>query len=757
MTGVTGVDGARLLLPLTLVVVLVAIFLSCILATPSAAASTGGYETCGQPIAPEESAPKQINLVLDDSGSMFHEEGGTKLLDRWSKAKYALEVFAALMNTQDTLKVYRLSDFTDAGGSQQPVVELSGTDSPATRVNQIREMRMVGKRTPFLAVERAFEDLIDSPDPDKWLVIVTDGEFDLPGGDRLDEPGLNRRLQGFVEQAREKGAPIRIAYLAIGEGIPRVQSDRSLGIVAEDAPDADQLLLRMNALADQVYGRRDIQLDQSVTWAPGSDSIELAEAIVFAQGQGVIIEPQVLVRSGSEDAAIGGSVVDVSWSENPPVRRQGLPIEALPDRTLQGQVGFFRDVPRGDVYFTIENAAPGVPTQVFYRPQVSLGYALVDPKTKERIDASEPVEGDYGVEFFFTDSECNELESELLGERSIDQVQILQGGDVIHADVKSGDVVQFPKGEVTIDLAGTYLDGVPIANQAPLTRIFAQRALPGQMLADPTSYVVSEMAEFPPPDKQIPLRYFVVEDNVERPPTAEEWATLDPETFTFEHDSNLEFAVEKLPTPGELTLLTRAPDGDVYAAKTGEIDVTVSGSYVPGESENTAQATVSINVEDDLSTWDRFTHWFKTMGWKILLALLALTLLFGYLFKRRFSKKVKRKPEINGTPRMIGMTPIQDRGKFETSSLRKLLPFAANTATLSYVPAGTAGFRKLKLKAGPGKSMIVTNWKEISERDNVEINGTPLNSETRKPPKLGPGSTITAATQQMTYELTPNV
>lgn len=725
---------------------------------PVVAADTVDLEICGRPIAPEESAPKQINLVLDDSGSMFHEEKGTKPLDRWSKAKYALEVFAALMNSQDTLSVYRLSDFATAQSSRQPVLRLSGRDAPESRVGQIREMELNGRGTPFLAVESAFNDLIKSPDQERWLVIVTDGEFDLQRGERLDENDLNERLRGFVKKARNQDAEIRVAYLAIGEGIPRVTPDRSLGIISENAPNADQLLLRMNALADQVYGRRDIQLSRSGVWAPGSDSIELAQAIVFAQGDGVSVGQQALVQSASGDkTSIGGTVVDVTWSKNKPVERQGELIQAVPDQSLQGQVGFFQGVPRGEVSFDIQNAAQDVPIQIFYRPQVALGYQLFDPVSGEKVSTAEPVEGEYRVDFFFSDSECNELVSGLLGERAVDQVRIFQGDSLITSEVQSGDVVDFAKGEVFFDLAGTYLDGVPIANSTPLSRRFQQRTLPGGMLAEPTSYLVSDMSEFPPAEKQIPLRYFIIEDDVERVPTPEEWATLDPETFTFNHDSNLEFAVEKSAIPGDLSLLVRAPEGDVYAATTGEIDVTVQGSYIPGQTEDVAEASVRLDVVDDLSPWDRLARWLATTGWKILLGLLLLAVLLGYLLKRRFSKRVRKKPEINGTPRTVGMTAIQDRGKFEVNGARRLLPFVANTATLSYVPAGTAGFKKLKLKAGPGKSMIVTNWKEIAERDNVEINGTPLNAETQRPPKVGPGSTITAATPQMTYDLTPNI
>lgn len=315
--------------------------------------------------------------------------------------------------------------------------------------------------------------------------------------------------------------------------------------------------------------------------------------------------------------------------------------------------------------------------------------------------------------------------------------------------------MELQDGEVTIEYSATYLDGVPEGDAQ--TFAVAKPPLPSRMTVDEIpDYKVSEMAEYPPPGKQVSISYEVIEDEIAREPTPEEWATLDPKTFEIVRDSNLEFELIKLDQPGQLRLLTRAPEGNVYKAKTGPIETTLAGSYVPGQTQSRAEVNVPITVENDISTWDRFLNWFKEIGWKILLALLLLALILGYIFKRRFSKRVKRRPSITGTPRSVGVTPIEDRGKFQTNGFRKLLPFVANTATLSYVPPGTVGFRTMKLKAGPRKSMTVTNWKEIAQKDNVEINGTPLNSETRRPPKLSASGTISASTPQMTYEMTPS-
>ncbi len=113
-------------------------------------------------------------------------------------------------------------------------------------------------------------------------------------------------------------------------------------------------------------------------------------------------------------------------------------------------------------------------------------------------------------------------------------------------------------------------------------------------------------------------------------------------------------------------------------------------------------------------------------------------------------------PMIVGTPRQIGISSEESYGKFRKNTIRAWMPFVADTATLSYIPPGVFGFRPMKLKAGPRKTMVLVNWKQIAEKDNTEINGTPLGEDTTRAPSFGASAQITANTPQMTYELTPN-
>jgi hypothetical protein len=710
---------------------------------------------CGAIVAADQGQSRQINLVLDDSGSMFKDFKTNTILNRWSHAKYSLGVFAALMGPRDLLNVYRLSDFAGRNSSERPELELAGANNSILNVQLIDDMAMQGRGTPFVAVEGAFTDLQASGAQEKWLVVLTDGKFRVPGDDGnerdIEQDELRGLIKNFAEEGRDQD--IRIAYLALGRDIPTVASQPKSRIYGEEAQDTEKLLGRVEKFANQIFGRDELP-DSVFTSSnpPTADiDIDMEEMIVFSQGSNIEIGP-LQTQAGTVNPTTS---VDVKWSDNPYEVKGpgGGPVPSVPDQGLQGQVAYFGQVPKGTVGFSIVNARTGIPT-VFYRPQVRLGYELRTPDG-EAVRGTAVEAGDYAVTYGFQDVECNFVDSELLGDVQYLSTSITVGDQVVAEDFKSGDVITFPEGKADIEIVASYLQGTIVPGV--FTSTFLKPALMSRMVAAEAKFKVSDMADFQADSAAISLEYTVIEDGVSRLPDAGEWAALDPKTFEIESKSNLDFDLKKLDEPGQLLLRARAPEGNVFDADTGKIDATVRGSYAADRPDLFAEETVQFQVEDDISAWDRFKNWFATIGWKILVGLLLLAILLGYLFKRRFARNVRPRPEITGTPRMVGMTALQDRGRFQVNGLRKVLPFVANTATLSYVPAGTPGFRKLKLKAGPGKSMVVTNWKEIAERDNVEINGTPINAEMRKPPRFGSGGTITAATPQMTYEMTPNI
>jgi hypothetical protein len=750
--GVFRVLGQRVAPSLAAGAVLASGFLG-VQAVPAGAEESDSAQ-CGAIIAADQGQSRQINLVLDDSGTMFRDFAKKEALTRWSHAKYSLGVFAALMGPGDELRVFRLSDFAGRNPTRAPVLSLSGSNQPSTNVERIDSMKMIGGQTPFAAVTGAFDDLLTAGAEEKWLVVLTDGKFRVAGDGGREQDIEEAELRGRIEDLAENGTEqdIRIAYLALGQDIPTIASQPKRKIYGKQATDTDDLLGEVEEFANLIFGRDELPPSVFTSLSPPTADIDIDmdQMIVFSQGPDINIGP-LQTSSGVTNPS---TLVNVRWSENPhQVKRNEVPIESKPDRGLEGQVAYFSDVPKGSVGFDISNARPGVPT-VFYRPQVRLGYELRDPQgTPVRGNAVEA--GEYSVVYGFQDLNCNFVESKLLGDVQYLSTSIAVGDEVVAEDFKSGDVISFPEGKADIEIVASYLQGT-IVPPGRFSKTFLKPALMSRMVAAEAKFKVTEMVDFQADAAAIPLEYTVIEDGVSRLPDADEWAALDPSTFEVNSDSNLEFDLKKLDEPGQLLLRARAPEGDVFEADTGTIEATVRGSYADDRPDLYAEETVQFEVEKDYSGWDKFVDWFSKTGWKILLGLLLLAILLGYLFKRRFAGNVKRNPEIIGVPRMLGTTQIKANGKFKANRLPKFLPFVANTATLTYVPPGTPGFKKLKLKAGPSKKMIVTNWKDIAVKGNVEINGLRIDEETRKAPTFGTSAPITAITPQMTYEMTLN-
>ena len=77
---------------------------------------------------------------------------GANYLDRWCQAKYALEVFAAMLDEKDTMNVYAMSDFSSQDidySSVGPHIRLSGNNSIEENVGSIHSMLTKSYATPF--------------------------------------------------------------------------------------------------------------------------------------------------------------------------------------------------------------------------------------------------------------------------------------------------------------------------------------------------------------------------------------------------------------------------------------------------------------------------------------------------------------------------------------------------------------------------------------------------------------------------------
>ena len=119
--------------------------------------------------------PKHISIVYDDSGSMVNgdktpHDKNPKNIMCWSQAKYSLEAFAAMLDTNDELDIYGLNQ-------GHCVNTIHGKDKKDA-VKNIHENLRTGDNlagTPVDEVKKAGNDLVSNPkysDKEKWLVVI---------------------------------------------------------------------------------------------------------------------------------------------------------------------------------------------------------------------------------------------------------------------------------------------------------------------------------------------------------------------------------------------------------------------------------------------------------------------------------------------------------------------------------------------------------------------------------------------------------
>lgn len=700
----------------------------------------GSAAICGTEVTPVPEPTRQINLVLDESGSMF-VDAEEQPVTWWSIAKYSLEVFAALLGPGDTLNVYRMSDY-GRNSSSDPTLVISGSESVATRVESVHTLQLQGRSTPWRSVTAAAENLAASSASEKWLVILTDGVFDSPEGAGQQIPV--EEVEGFLDQLSQETST-EVAFMSIGTGATVVSSTDSRRAVSVST--SDEVLQTMTAFANSTFGRNVVPAsDLSGNWTP---DIPLSEVTIFAQGSDVVIG---VAETSNGEFVDPSETAAVSWVDNPIPLGGGQIYDPPPDTSLEGVIATYKEIPSGPINFGIENASQ---VDIFYKPDVRFGYSILDAQGQDVANILD-AEATYTLNYSFIDANCTPVESDLLNP-VVYSATVFEGGNPLLSDLVPGSTLQLP----ATTGAG---DGYSILMEASYKGGISSAQFPLFVGGRPEiAYPVSSLADFTPPDRGIPYSIVVKptdatgsgQGSLARDYTAAEWAALDPAAVAFESDSNLEFEFLKGATPGQATVLVRAPEGEVFAADTGPVTFTVTLPAQKGIQETTLEPT-TFDVVDDISALDRFWHWFWTVGIWILVAIALLILALGYLLKKRFPRKLKKRPTIEGIPRVIGQQRLNGRGQFQVNGLRRILPFVADTGTLKYVPPGTMGFRPMQVKAGPRKMLRLTNWKEIAKQANVQVNGSPLDDSTMKEPMFGASAMITADTPQMSFEMTPS-
>lgn len=430
-----------------------------------------------------------IAVVFDNSLSMFFNDDGAPI-QRWSRAKFAMEIFASMLDLKggDTLTIFPM--WKTAHGETEDVPESERTKKreeslppylakggeEITSPDDIRDMYTVyAGDTPFDAVKNALgylQSLKKDDNRNKWLIILTDGAFDMYG----DEVFTDERKAAFNinEEIKKIGADdISIQYLAID---PKEEQKKlmpvpegSLFVGTAEGPGIQDELID---ICNRIFQRNKIP-PEDVDAAKKALTLEISmrKVVVFVQGEKVKING--LVDADGNKMAVASdsgprqfSTVSFGYSGYKSMPKE----KAVTDETLFGQVVTFENCPTGEYSLDISGAVNSNTLQVFYEPNVRVKSELYPKGGEVPYKDGDPIyKGEYTVKCSIVDGVTGEdvSDSPLLGEQAY-KITITNNGKT--EEIANGqDITLEPDSKenntkTAIDVEYTYLKIYTIRN-----------------------------------------------------------------------------------------------------------------------------------------------------------------------------------------------------------------------------------------------------------------------------------------------------
>jgi len=531
--------------------------------------------------AADNAPTRVIHVVYDDSGSMFADD------DRWCQAKYAMEVFAAMLGPTDSMKIYVMSDY-EGGKGAPPRLSLSGADDAQANVDEVHNMPVGGWNTRFYSVETARDDFAGVTADEKWLVVLTDGDFQqVVGGDK----------DKFFQN---KADDIKVMFLLImGKpewGITEVEEQNiffdKVGSI-DDKDSSKEIPSKITEICSRIFNRQ--KLDTL------SFDIPMSELVVFVQGANVTVNG---IRDGDKPIIKSDSEVSVQYSDMRPAPRADADYSNAPVATnLAGKVATFKgDFNAGDYTLDISDYDE---IEIYYKPNIDVRAYLSDASGNEVTNMEKLESGEYVLDFGFVKKGTDEKvpQSDLLNPVTY-YATITNNG--VSEDYAPGDRIKIEEGELTVDAGARYMDYNTVVTQRGY-RVFRNKKLSFDIQTNPEYTIVEDGFT----NANSPI---IVKTTIENEVgafvdfTDDEWTDMENLTVEFiDSDAKLGvFTVKKSDEIGIYELYPSVYNNDPVSNGVGDFDVIVKHTQIMGDSTWSGDGTkFTMHIEDGFSWWGR--------------------------------------------------------------------------------------------------------------------------------------------------------
>lgn len=698
-----------------------------------------------------------IAVVFDNSGSMYGDGEPVKGLMSWSQAKYAMEIFASMLDfSKDKLTIYPMwkvtTDGSKSGGSHEGIEIKSKEDID----NKINKMYTPSPwETPFEPVKEAEGYLKASNASEKWLIVLTDGEFTQYKRDEEKLNTLKDREEPFVlrdELLKITDGDIKVQYLGFGKAAPvDPDTDRgfysnkdSEGNVQEDLVNiCNTIFQRIVLPADKLVGEKltlDVSMEKVIVFAQGSEA-EIGD-LSGSEGD----KAERLFNSGQRKYSNISAGTSIYVDSKNKTHKYDYSV-AVPDESLAGQVVTFGECKAGEYTLDYTLGEKGT-IQIFYEPDIDISVEFFDKDNKPvKFENGEILEGEYKIKTSIIDRKTQEniLRDGHPGKELLGDVELITSYKYsdeedsqykVYAEYHTGDKIKDveeletitlePDKKLDIDISGHYLDyDIKDNNKIDLSWLWdiniREKVIPFEIKAE----VLQEKAVYHHfPDNE--WKEFKVTATIDgKPVTQEQFNSIN---FGFAFKDELEWEARSEGTTAYISISKNK--NPTARTPVGEYEFIATATYTDPDGK-TAQASSTVEFEI-IKITKVIIKWF----W-IIVALIVLTLITLWLIHPVLPKKVivaENDGPFTSNARVRGTFSMKGRYDVRTvvvSGKAKVIPKFRNSWIMSKLKPRRMNFRIIEISCSGTEDLTLDGVTYIAQNGKYyEPSGDELKSLT---------------------------
>lgn len=672
---------------------------------------------------------RTINLVYDDSGSMIRSN--SVYVDTWCQAKYAMEVFAGMLGENETLNIYYMSDYVNSMSAPPKLVLKGSKDASVTEANvkKIHDTVTDVSETPFDSVKKAYEDLKNVNSDERWLVVLTDGAFTSTS---------NERVENYFYDCVKDGKT-RVMMLSMGADAAIIKPNPDKHIYFEHALNSTDILSKITGICNRIFQSNALPISSTNEI---SFNIPMSQLIVFAQGKSVKIEG---LTSADGKTVNASSNVHVQYSQTATIDKNYPEKNVIVADNLNGYVATYNTDFEPGKYTVNVTGADDI--QVYYKPNVSIAAYLFNADDEEVTAKDNLVAGKYRLEFGFINGTNGEkvTDTSLLGNVVYQSTVIntTNNGDRVEFEAKSGDSVTLKEGKIDIDVTAQFLEYNTV-NANLSYQVYCRNDLIFDIEGNP-SYTL-DVNGFEEPLN--PMILNVTIDNGESivPLSKEQWELLGVPSVTTTAELG-EFKVERTEELGKFKVYPSLKDNDPLKTEGGKIPILVEGGFKQGLSSAQGKLEDTFEINNTITFGQRLKEWLKENWIKLTVCILLLVLILGYIppFKKYLPRKIKSRPSIRCRALKFGVHDIDAKGSYRINLSSTLIPYKAETGSLTFTPPP----RKVaRLKASKRGRMTITNTRVFAGKTDITFDGVSVPKDEKKPININRNSILSVKTDE---------